>query len=127
MRKLGGPIVLPIAGLLLAGAGAAQAQGDPERGAAVFAKCQACHAIDETENGPGPHLVGIFGRAAGSVEGFRYSGALRDSGIVWEDDTMAAFLEDPKGFIPGNRMLAPGLNDEEIADLLAYLHAETGG
>lgn len=127
MSRIGRPIVLPMACLLLAGAGAAHAAGDPEHGATVFKKCQACHALEEEENKIGPHLVGIFGREAGSIEDFRYSEAMKDSGIVWQDDTITAYLKAPKGYLPGTKMLFAGMKDDEIADLLAYLHEETGG
>jgi len=112
---------------LLTGAGAAHAQGDPEKGEKVFNKCKACHFVDEEKNKIGPYLVGIFGRPAGSVEGFKYSDAMKNSGVVWEDETITAYLKDPKAYIPGNRMAFAGLRkDEDIADLLAYLHEETG-
>jgi cytochrome c len=113
--------------LLLAGAGAAHAEGDPEHGATVFNKCEACHAIADEENMIGPHLVGIFGREAGSVEGFKYSQAMKDSGIVWQDDTLTAYLKAPKSYVPGTKMLSAGLKDAEITDLLAYLHEQAGG
>ena len=94
----------------------------------MFNKCKACHAADETKNKIGPHLVGIFGRPAGSVEGFKYSDAMKSAGIVGEDDTIGAYLEEPKADIPGHRMAFVGLRkDDEIADLLAYLHEEAGG
>jgi cytochrome c len=102
---------------------------DPEDhpGAKVFLKCRACHVADAPTNRIGPHLVGIFGRAAGTVEGFNYSDALAESGIVWDDDTLAAFLAEPRGFIPGNRMPFAGLQEEqEILDLLAYLRIVAG-
>lgn len=128
MRRIGRRIAWPLACLLLTGGGAAQAQGDPEQGAKVFNKCKACHAVEEAKNKVGPHLVGIFGREAGSVEDFRYSDAMKSSGIVWEDATIAAYVKEPKTYIPGNRMAFVGLREEEdIADLLAYLHDESGG
>lgn len=128
MRGIGRRIAWLMACLLLTGAGAAQAEGDPEKGAKVFNKCKACHAADEAKNKIRPHLVGIFGRTAGSVEGFKYSDAMKSAGIVWEDDTIAAYLEEPKADIPGNRMAFVGLRkDAEIADLLAYLHEEARG
>lgn len=118
-------MVWPIAVAWLVGAGAAAAQGDPGKGEKVFNKCKTCHEIKDEKNKVGPHLVGIFGRPAGGVEGFKYSDAMKSSDIVWDDETMAAYLKDPKGYIPGNRMVFPGLRkDEEIADLLAYLQEE---
>jgi cytochrome c len=128
MRRIGSRVALPMACFLLTGAGAAQGQGDPEQGEKVYAKCQACHAIDEAENTIGPHLVDIFGREAGSLEDFRYSNALKESGIVWEDETIAEYVRAPKSLVPGTKMMFAGLkDDEEIADLLAYLHAANGG
>ena len=128
MSRFGRPIAWPIAVLALAGAGGAHAQGDPEQGAKVFNKCKACHAVDEEKNKVGPHLVGIIGRPAGSVEGFRYSEAMANSGIVWEDETITAYLKDPKSYVPGNKMVFVGLKkDEDIADLLAYLHQQNDG
>jgi cytochrome c len=125
--RIGRRIAWPVAVALLAGVGTAAAQGDPEKGEKVFNKCKTCHEIEEEKNKVGPHLVGIFGRPAGSVEGFKYSDAMKSSGVVWEDETITAYLKDPKGYIPGNRMVFPGLRkDEEIADLLAYLQEEGG-
>ena len=125
MSGIGPRIAWPMALMVLTVGGAAYGQGDPDAGAKVFNKCKACHAVDEEQNKVGPHLVGIIGRPAGSVEGFRYSEAMADSGIVWEDETIAAYLKDPKGYVPGNKMVFVGLKkDEDIADLLAYLHQQ---
>ena len=77
--------------------GAANAQGDPEKGEKVFNKCKTCHVVEEAKNKIGPHLVGIFGRPAGVVEGFKYSDAMKSSGVVWDDETIAAYLKDPEG------------------------------
>jgi cytochrome c len=90
----------------------------------VFNKCKICHVLDEPTNRMGPYLVGIIGRQAGTAEGFKYSDAMKESGVVWNDETLAAYLADPRAYIPGNRMFFPGLKqEEEIRDLLAYLHA----
>ena len=125
--RIGRPIAWPVTVALLAGVGTADAQGDPEKGEKVFNKCKTCHEIEDEKNKVGPHLVGIFGPPAGSVEGFKYSDAMKSSDVVWGDETMAAYLKDPKGYIPGNRMVFPGLRkDEEIADLLAYLQEDSG-
>ena len=71
----------------------------------------------------GPNLHGIFGRKAGTADDFAYSEAMKKSGIVWDDDTLAKYLRNPREFIPGNRMAFPGIKDDkQIADLLAYLH-----
>ena len=105
---------------------AALAQGDPEQGEKVFNKCKVCHVADEEENKIGPTLVGIFGRPAGSVEGFKYSDAMKESGVTWDEETLAAYVADPKGYIQGNKMAFPGLKKEqEIADVIAYLQEVT--
>jgi cytochrome c len=114
-----------VAGALALSSTAALAQGDAAEGEKVFNKCKACHAVDEPQNKIGPHLVGIFGRPAGSVEDFRYSDAMKESGVTWNDETIAAYLADPRGYIKGNRMALAGLKEEEIADLIAYLKEES--
>jgi cytochrome c len=114
-----------VAGALALSSTAALAQGDAAQGEKVFNKCKACHAVDEPQNKIGPHLVGIFGRPAGSVEDFRYSDAMKESGVTWNDETIAAYLADPRGYIKGNRMALAGLKEEEIADLIAYLKEES--
>ena len=118
---------LPITTALILAAlsfGAAPAQaGDAAAGEKVFNKCKACHQVGETaKNRVGPVLNGIVGRAAGSVEGFKYSDALSGSGLTWDEATLAAFLTDPKATVPGNKMAFPGLRkDAEIADVIAFL------
>ena len=102
------------------------AQGDPEKGEKVFNRCKACHVVDKEQNRVGPHLVGIIGRPAGSVEGFKYSDALKGWGKTWDEETLAAYLKDPKGYIPGNKMAFAGLKkEEEVADVIAYLKQAT--
>jgi cytochrome c len=109
-----------------AGGSAVQAQ-DAAAGKKVFNKCRACHVVDKEQNRIGPYLVGLFGREAGTVESFNYSDAMKGSGIVWTDETLAAYVADPKGFVPGNKMSFAGLKDEQdIQDLIAYLHEATG-
>jgi cytochrome c len=110
-----------VAGALALCGSTALAQGDAANGEKVFNKCKACHAVDEPDNKIGPHLVGIFGRPAGSLEDFRYSNAMKESGVTWNEETIAAYLADPRGYIKGNRMALAGLKEEEIADLIAYL------
>lgn len=107
--------------LLAAGAGATAA--DPASGARIFKKCQACHAVGEgAQNKVGPELNGLFGRQAGSVPDYSYSDANKTSGIVWTEETFAAYIRDPRGYIKGTKMTFAGLKkDQEIADLTAYL------
>lgn len=104
----------------------AQAAGDPEAGKKTFAKCRACHQLEAGKNGVGPSLHGLFGRKAGSVEGFKYSDAMKAKGVTWDEKTIAEYIADPKGYIPGNKMVFPGIKKEsEVADLIAYLKDAT--
>lgn len=100
--------------------------GDPESGSKVFDKCKACHQIGEgASHRIGPHLNGLFGRQAGSLEGFRYSDSMRRAGsdeLYWTLETLDAYLENPKSMISKSRMNFPGLrNADDRADLLAFL------
>ncbi|MFB9150083.1 c-type cytochrome [Roseovarius ramblicola] len=112
-----------------AAAPAPDAAPDPELVAAgekVFRQCKACHMVGEgAKNRVGPHLNGVMNRAAGMVDGFRYSSALKDmaaDGLVWDEENLAAFLADPRGFMKGTRMGFAGLrSDEDIAAVNAYL------
>ncbi|HML10162.1 MAG TPA: cytochrome c family protein [Stellaceae bacterium] len=100
--------------LLLCGSARAD---DP--GAAELQKCKICHSLDKGgANRVGPNLYGVFGRKAGSVAGFAYSDAMKNSDIVWDDDTLARFLRDPKGSLPGNRMSFPGIKDDAALQAL---------
>jgi cytochrome c len=97
----------------------AQAQ-DSARGQQAFAACAACHTPDK--NGVGPKLAGVVGRASGSVEGFRYSRAMRNAKIVWDDKTLDAYLSEPQKVVPGNVMPFSGIADAQTrADVIAYL------
>jgi cytochrome c len=100
---------------------------DPGPGSAELQKCKICHALTQQGgNHVGPDLFGMFGRKAGSVAGFNYSPAMKDSGPVWDDETLAKFLRDPKNSMPGNRMSFPGIKDEAVLqDLLAQLKQAT--
>ncbi|MEO0981264.1 MAG: cytochrome c family protein [Pseudomonadota bacterium] len=96
--------------------------GDAAAGRRVFTQCMSCHAVEEGRNMAGPSLYGIVGRPAGTIEGFRYSPANRDSGIVWTERTMFEYLENPQRYIRGTIMAFPGLrNPQDRADVIAYL------
>ncbi|HEX5600340.1 MAG TPA: cytochrome c family protein [Hyphomicrobiaceae bacterium] len=110
---------------LVAALGPAAAQ-DAENGEQVFRKCRACHQIGEgARNTVGPQLNNIVGRTAGSVEGYNYSKANKkaaDDGLVWTEENLMAYLEDPRKFMPGTKMVFPGLRDEkERKDVIAFL------
>jgi cytochrome c len=115
--------VLAASALILSTA-AAQAQ-DAEKGAKVFRLCMACHTADAETNKVGPHLKGVVGRKAASVEGFKYSDAMLAKGaegVVWDEPTLTAYLPDPKGFVPGTKMVFTGVKKpEDVADLIAFL------
>lgn len=113
--------------LLLSTARQAAAAGDPEAGAQAFGTCAACHTLEPGAHRTGPSLAGMFGREAGTAEGFhRYSEALRSANLVWREDTLNGFLADPQAFLPGNRMTFRGIDDAQArADLIAYLEAAT--
>ncbi len=117
------PVAIFMVGLACAaGSGVAAAAGDPAAGKKVFAKCKACHVAEEAKNRVGPNLVGIVGRPAGSVADFKYSSAMKDSGITWDEAALSEYLANPKGKIPGNKMAFVGLKKpEDIANVIAYL------
>jgi cytochrome c len=118
------PVILLLA--FLATPQAAQS-ADPAAGQAAFAKCRICHTVEAGGRSMvGPNLHGVFGRKAGTSDNFAYSEAMKNSGIVWDDDNLAKYLRSPREFIPGNKMAFPGIKDDaQIADLLAYLHQAT--
>jgi cytochrome c2 len=92
----------------------------------VFKKCRACHDVGpEAKNKVGPALQGIFGRKAGTADGFSYSDPMREAGMkgqVWTEETIDKYLDNPRGFIPGNKMAFPGIKDDvDRKDVIAYL------
>lgn len=109
--------------ILLAGLTATAQAQDAAAGEKVFAVCRACHQVGETaKNVVGPKLNGLFGRKSGSVEGYNYSAANKNSGITWDEAVFAEYIKDPKAKIPGTKMVYAGLKDEKrIKDLTAYL------
>lgn len=108
---------------------AAQAQGSPPRGARQFGACAACHSIQSGEHMTGPSLAHVWGHKAGSAEGFlRYSDALKNSGVLWNDQSLDKLLANPAAFLPGNAMNFPGIKDAAARqDLIAYLKAVSQG
>ena len=114
--------LIAAAALMTAWMGAASAQ-DVEKGAVSFKKCAICHKIGPgATNLVGPVLNGLDGRRSGSVAGFSYSDANKNSGIVWNEETFAEYIKDPRAKIPGTKMIFAGIkNQPEIDDLWAYI------
>jgi cytochrome c len=109
---------------LLASAAAWAADGDAARGEAVYQRCLACHALEH--NRVGPRHCGLFGRRAGSLPGYAYSAAMKKYGVVWNEETLDRFVENPLKTVPGTRMGYAGVKDAgERADLIAYLKVAT--
>lgn len=112
---------------ILAELGEPYVSASVENGARIFRRCQSCHTVDEGgRNMVGPNLHGVFGAEAGAKEGFRYSPAMSESGIVWSAETLDGYLANPREYIPRNRMSFAGLRDEEDRnDLIAWLAVNT--
>jgi cytochrome c len=103
-------------------AGVARADGDAARGEAKFQDCAACHKLEAGANNVGPSLHGVFTRKAGELADFRYSPAIKRSGITWTPETLDKFIADPQAVVPGNRMPYAGMaGASDRADLIAYL------
>lgn len=99
------------------------ASADAAGGEKVFKKCAACHKVDGTD-GVGPHLNGVVGRTVAAIDGFNYSGAMAEHGGDWTPEALYAFLENPKGVVPGTAMSFAGLKkSDDRADLIAYLES----
>ena len=95
---------------------------DAQRGEKLFTDCRACHTLQPAVHNVGPSLAGVVGRKAGSAEDFRYSPAMKRSGLTWDPATLSAFIADPQAVVPGNRMPYSGMpNAKDVSDLLAYL------
>jgi cytochrome c len=104
------------------------ASADADKGRVLFLQCRACHSLEQGGmNKVGPNLWGMFGRKAGQAEGFDYSDAVKNSGIIWSAETLDAWLARPSEFLPGNRMVFVGIRrPEDRANLIAFLKRETG-
>ncbi len=121
-RVLAAAGALAISALVASTADAAT--GDPVHGAQIYQRCQLCHSIEHDL--VGPRHLGLFGRKAGSIAGYPYSAAMKNSGITWSEDTLNRFLSGPQAFVPGTRMTFTGLpNEQDRADVIAYLKEAT--
>lgn len=120
--------LLSLATFLLPAVASAQ---DAAAGQRVFNQCRACHTVEQGgRNGVGPNLHGIFGRRAGSIDGFRYSAPMRAKaaeGLTWDEPTLRAYIANPKAIVPAGSMSFPGLrNEQQIDDLIAHLRQAAG-
>jgi cytochrome c len=111
-------VLLAVAGLMLPAAASAQ-QADGER---LFRqRCGTCHSLEPSQNRAGPHLSGVIGRTAGSVEGARYSAAMREFGIAWDSQSLDTFLAAPRQMVPGTSMTVGVPNAAQRAAIISYL------
>ncbi len=117
---------IAISGLMLMAAPFVMAQstttaaGTALKGKEIYSdRCSACHSVDD--NRVGPMHLGVFGRKAGSVKGYRYSDALAKSKVIWDRDTLTAWLANPEMLIPGQRMGYAMDNEQDREDVVAYL------
>jgi cytochrome c len=102
-----------------ADAASARSIGDPTHGKAVYQVCMGCHSLDEDD--VGPRHRGVVGRVAGTVPGYAYSPALKNSHIVWDSDTLDRWLTNPQALVPGAKMFFAMPNARDRADVIAYL------
>ncbi len=127
MKKTTFALSVSVAAFLVAGSASAQS-GNEARGERLFnQQCKACHTLDKDgARSVGPNLHGLIGRKAGATEGFSSSDAMKSSGIVWDDKTLVEYLKDPKGRVPGTKMVYVGLRQEaQQADMVAFLKKAT--
>ena len=123
------PISMLVLTLMFIAVGSARGQdaavpaGSPDAGAMVFKKCMACHQIGpNAQNGIAPVLNGVVGRPAGQYPNYSYSSANKNSGLVWDERTLSAYLRAPAKVVPGTKMIFSGLTKgQEISDVIAYL------
>jgi cytochrome c len=122
------PLVWLLLGALGLFATAASAAEEPGK-LAFNNACRTCHSVEEGDNRLGPHLHGIIGREAGSLPGFAYSANMKNSDIVWDEENLDRFIENPDAVVSGNRMKPYGgmASAEERAAIVAYLKALSGG
>lgn len=117
------PLLIPWLAAILHVTAASAAEGDPKRGAETYRACVSCHALEPGLHLSGPSLDGVWGRQAGTAEGFgRYSQGLKQAGFEWNAAALDGWLKSPQGMVPGNYMTFRGIDDAEArADLIAFL------
>lgn len=116
-------LIVLLAGLAFASPSPMAMAQDAAAGQRAFNQCRACHQVGEkARHLVGPHLNGLFGRKAGTIEGYNFSPAMAKSGIVWTEESFARYIRDPRAQMPGTKMIFVGLKDDQrIGDLIAYL------
>ena len=121
--KIALKLLTSIAAVALSASATFAQDGNAEAGEDVFKKCRACHDVGpEAKNKVGPMLNGLIGRKSGTIEGFAYSDANKNAAVTWDDATFLKYIEDPRTFMPGNKMAFAGLKDEQDRkDVLAYI------
>jgi len=121
--KKGKFFAVALAAAMALASGSAMAAGDAAKGKKVFKKCKACHTVNKGgKNRVGPNLFGISGQKAAMVKGYKYSKAMKASGLTWDDATMDKYLTKPKKLVPKTKMAFPGLKKAgQRADVIAYL------
>jgi len=120
-----------VLGAALVWSASAYAEGDAAKGKVLFNACRACHQVGPGAKATvGPVQNNLVGATAGTRPGFNYSTAMKDAGVkglVWNDENLDKFLENPKGLVPGTKMVYPGLkNAEDRGNVIAYLKTQTG-
>ena len=126
MKRLS--IAVVVAALTIPSAAALAQAGDAAKGERVFAtQCKACHTLERGgASVTGPNLYGLMARKSGGLPGYGYSEAMRRFAIVWDEKTLANYLRDPKGDMPGTKMVFAGVKrPDQLADLIAYLKEAT--
>ncbi len=117
--------VIAVLAVMVAGASNAAA-GDVAKGEKVFKKCAACHSLEAGKRKVGPSLHGVFGRTSGTLDGFRFSKAMKNAAIVWDEKTIDEYIANPRGYIKGNRMAFAGLKKAaDRENVIAYIKANT--
>lgn len=115
-------VAVALAAAVALASGSAMAAGDAAKGKKVFKKCKACHSIQAGKKKVGPSMFGVVGRKAGTSKGYRFSKAMKASGITWDEASLDKFLTKPKKFVPKTKMGFPGIKKAaDRASLIAYL------